>query len=74
MLREIHRYIWLSNWFMGTGKWVKKKDRQTDRHCLDFNIDVRSNQLSIINLHSFACTGLKVKSGKPKNYLKEFDE
>ena len=37
-------------------------------------INVRSNQLSIINLHPFACTGLKVKSGKPKNYLKEFDE
>ena len=38
MLREIHRYIWLSNWFMGRGL-KKRTDRQTDRHCVDFNID-----------------------------------
>ena len=33
-------------------------------------INVRSNQLSIINLHSIACTGHYVKSGKPSNFLK----
>ena len=49
MLREIHRYIWLSNWFMGRG--LKKKewqnDRMTDTHYVDFNIDV----LNCVLLH-----------------------
>jgi hypothetical protein len=42
MLREIHRYIWLSNWFMGRGLKKGRTDGQTDRHCVDFNIDVQS--------------------------------
>ena len=32
-------------------------------------INVRSNQLSIINLHSLPFYGLYVKSGKPSNYF-----
>ena len=40
MLRGIHGYTWHSNWFMGSGL-NKRKDGQTDRHCVDFNIDFR---------------------------------
>ena len=39
MFREIHRYIWLSNWFMGRGL-KKRTNRQTDRqNSVDFDID-----------------------------------
>ena len=39
MFREIHRYIWLSNWFMGRGL-KKRTDGRTDRqNNVDFNID-----------------------------------
>ena len=45
MLRGIHRYTWLLNWFMGRGL-----NKMTDRHCVDFNIDcwglLRKDELS----------------------------
>ena len=37
MLRQIHRYIWLSNWFMGRGL----KKRNDGQNSVDFNIDYR---------------------------------
>ena len=43
MLREIHRYIWLSNWIMGRGL----KKRNDGQNNMDFNIDYPG--LDIIN-------------------------
>ena len=31
LLREIHRYTWISNWFMGTDR---QTDRRTDKNVL----------------------------------------
>ena len=40
MLREIHRYTWLSSWFMGR-ELKKGQGRQTDgQNSVDFNIDL----------------------------------
>ena len=43
MLREIHKYTWLSNWFMGRGLKKGQNDRMTH-----INIDLSSYWISII--------------------------
>ena len=51
MLREIHRYIWLSNWFMGKGLKKGMTDGQTDRqNSVDFNIDITLNSYDVCSL------------------------
>ena len=46
MLREIHRYIWLSNWFMGRGLKKRTEGQTEDRqNRVDFNIDVNTKPL-----------------------------
>ena len=40
MLKEIHRYTWLSSWFMGRGL-KKRTGRQTNgQNNMDFDIDL----------------------------------
>ena len=39
MLTEVHRYSWLSNWFMGRGLKIRTEGTEYV-HSVDVNIDV----------------------------------